>query len=169
MQLRSGQTWRYGLALRNPADLAQALGPLQATDAPGWCRSMLTLFTRARESMRHSKLEHPAVKYLLFPLLLALPAFRLHQHIAYGSTFGEWLTFGAQAWLAGFALWWAGWVIAIAIVAAVLRVLVEAATLVTLKLRPAAALPARRLFERIGLALLFLGPPAWWLARVLRG
>ena len=25
------------------------------------------------------------------------------------------------------------------------------------------------IIERIGMALLFLGPPAWWLARVLRG
>ncbi len=121
------------------------------------------------EAHRLAWLAHPLTRFVLLPILIAIPAFRLHQHIAYGSTFGEWLTFGAQAWLTGFALWWAGWVIAIAIVAAVLRVLVEAATLVTLKLRPAAALPARRLFERIGMALLFLGPPAWWLARVLRG
>ena len=46
-------------------------------------------------------------------LLPAMFAFRLHQHIAYGGTFGEWQTFGATAWLTGAALWWAGWVIGI--------------------------------------------------------
>ena len=166
LQLRSGQTWRYGLALRNPADLAQALGPLQATDAPGWCRSMLTLFTRTRESMRHSKLEHPAVKYLLFPLLLALPAFRLHQHIAYGSSFGEYYSFGLKAYLTTLCLWWATWAIGVATSAALLRMGMESMSLIATLLRPQQASDSRYLIERIGQIALYLGMPLWLVWRM---
>ena len=55
--------------------------------------------------------------------MLALPAFRLHQHIAYGSTFGEYFhTFGLKAYLTTLLLWWATWAIGVATSAALLRV-----------------------------------------------
>ena len=74
-------------------------------------------------------LDRPLVKFGLFPLLLAIPAFRLHQHIAYGSTFGEYHTFGLQAYLTTFALWWAAWAIGVVLCAAALRAAIEAGTL----------------------------------------
>lgn len=157
---------RHALAGADAIALRAAMGRPADPPSPADHYAHATLALRA-EPRRLAWLAHPLTRFVLLPFLIAIPAFRLHQHIAYGSTFGEWLTFGAQAWLTGFALWWAGWAIAIAIVAAVLRMAIEAATLVTLRLQPDLALPARRLFERLGLALLFLGPPAWWLARVL--
>lgn len=166
LQLRTGQKWPYGLALRNPADLSQALGPVQPANAPGWCQSMLTLFTRARESIRHSRLEHPVVKYLLFPLLLALPAFRLHQHIAYGSTFGEYYSFGLKAYLTTLCLWWATWAIGVATSAALLRLSMEALSFIVTLLRPQQAGDSRYLIECMGLAALYLGMPLWLVVRL---
>lgn len=100
-------------------------------------------------------------------LLPAMFAFRLHQHIAYGGTFGEWQTFGATAWLTGAALWWAGWIVGLAVFAAVLRAVVEAACLAMAWGMPARAALARRLLEGGARAVYCLGVPAWLVLRVL--
>lgn len=159
---------RHALVGADAMALRAAMGLHADRPSPADRYAHVALAVRAKHH-RLAWLAHPLTRFVLLPFLIAIPAFRLHQHIAYGSTFGEWQTYGAQAWLTGFALWWAGWAIAIAAVAAVLRAFIEAATLVALRLQPAAALTARRMFERIGMALLFLGPPAWLLARVLLG
>ena len=103
---------------------------------------------------------------MLFPLVPALPAFRLHQHIAYGGTFGEYYTFGLKAYLTTFALWWAAWAIGVVLCAASLRAAIETGTLVAVLLRPGQATDTRRLLERLGLAAFYLGLPAWLLLRV---
>lgn len=181
--IRTLQTWRWplptpgatlhmasgemhALADADAAAIRAALGlaPEPPSGTERWAQAMEAARTEGRP---WAWLAHPVAKFVLLPLAIAVPAFRLHQHIAYGGSFGEWQTFGAQAWLVGFALWWAAWVIAVAMAAAALRALVEAATLLTLTLKPQALLPARRLFERAGLVLLYLGLPAWLLARVL--
>ena len=59
------------------------------------------LLARTRAAVPHGRLDHPLVKFVLLPLLLAIPAFRLHQHIAFGSSFGEFYSFGLAAYLAG--------------------------------------------------------------------
>lgn len=166
LELSSGKKWRYGLALRNPVDLAQALGPALPAATAAWCKSILTLFTRARESIRHGRLEHPAVKFLLFPLLLALPAFRLHQHIAYGSSFGEYYSFGLKAYLSTLCLWWATWAIGVATSAALLRMGMEALSFIATLLRPQHAGDSRYLIERMGLVALYLGMPVWLVVRL---
>ena len=75
------------------------------------------------------------MKFLVFPLLLAVPAFRLHQHIAYGATFGEYYTFGLGAYLTTFALWWATWAMGVVLCAAALRLAVEAGTIAAVLFR----------------------------------
>ena len=100
-------------------------------------------------------------------LLLAIPAFRLHQHIAYGSGFGEYYTFGLAAYVTTFGLWWAAGAIGVVLCAAVLRAGIEVGTLAVLLLRPARAIDARRWLERVGLALLYIGLPAWLLLRII--
>jgi apolipoprotein N-acyltransferase len=119
-----------------------------------------------RLAIRRGRLDRPLAKFVLFPLALAVPAFRLHQHIAYGSAFGEYFSFGLAAYLTTFALWWAAWAIAVVLCAAALRAAIEAGTLAGVILRPAHAVDARRLLERLGLAALYLGLPAWLLLRV---
>ena len=107
------------------------------------------------------------MKFVVFPLLLAIPAFRLHQHIAYGSAFGEYLTFGLAAYLTTFALWWAAWSIGVVLFAGALRTTIEAGTLLVVLLQPRKAADARRWLERLGLAALYLGLPGWLLLRAL--
>lgn len=164
----SGERWRYGLALANPTALAQAVAAANSgttLQAPQPSRG--AAYERAREAIRHGLLDQPLAKFALLPLLLAIPAFRLHQHIAYGSTFGEYYTFGLKAYLTTFALWWAAWAIGVVLSAAALRAAIEAATLLTVLVRPRQATDIRRWVERLGLALLYLGLPVWLLFRAL--
>ena len=110
---------------------------------------------------RHAWLDHPLVKFVLFPLVPALPAFRLHQVIAYGGTFGEYYTYGLKAWLLGLLLWWASWAANLALIATGLRALVEAGTAATVLAAPGHTARVRRGLMTAARALYFVGIPAW--------
>jgi apolipoprotein N-acyltransferase len=114
-------------------------------------------------SVRRGRFDSPWVKFLLFPLLLALPAFHLHQNIAYGGWFGEFYTFGLKAYGLTFAIWWASWSIGVVLCAAALRAVVEAATLLTLAVHLPQTAAVRATLERMALAVLYLGLPGWLL------
>jgi apolipoprotein N-acyltransferase len=103
---------------------------------------------RASSAARHSRVP-------------AAPAHRLRQRL------GEYYTFGLAAYLTTFGLWWAAWAIGVVLCAAVLRAGIEVGTLAVLLLRPARAIDARRWLERVGLALLYIGLPAWLLLRII--
>jgi len=169
LRLRTGERWRHHVAIDHPGGLARALsaaaGAPIATETP----VRAGLYAQASAALARSRLAHPLLKFGLFPLLLAIPAFRLHQHIAYGSAFGEYLSFGLKAWLTTFALWWAAWTIAVVLCAAAVRALIEAGTLAGVLVAPAGAIAARRELERLGLAALYLGLPAWLLVRITGG
>ena len=167
LRLASGKRWRYDLALPRAQALARALAVAGVPPARAGAPSVAARYAIARQAARESRLGRPLVKFGLLPLLLAVPAFRLHQHIAYGATFGEYLTFGLRAWLTTFALWWAAWVIGVVLCAAAVRAAIEAATLAGVVLAPARALDARRVLEGLGLAALYVGLPAWLLLRIL--
>ncbi len=162
LRLRSGQYWRYGLLVPDPAafsaQLAAAGGPA-AAGPRGW-RALVAPATR---------LDHPIAKFVLLPLALALPAFHLHQHIAYGSALGEYYSFGLAAYLSAFGLWWAAWTIGVVLGAALLRTLIESATLLAALLRPGAAGGIRQGLERLGHAALYLALPGWLLFRLFGG
>ena len=162
LELASGQHWRYGLALARPDALARALAPARA-EPP----STVARYAHAAQAWHRSRLAHPLVKFGVLPLLLAIPAFRLHQNIAYGGTFGEYLTFGWQAYLTTFMLWWAAWTVAVVLCAAAVRAAIEAGTLAGVMLAPTRAIGARLALERLGLAALYVGLPAWLLARMV--
>lgn len=159
LRMASGE--RHGI-VADPAALAAALGKAPGRD------SRAVTYANARSGVRRGRLDHPLGKFVLLPLLLAIPAFRLHQHISFGSSFGEIQAFGLLAYLRGFALWWASWAIAVALVATVLRALVEAGALAAVLLRPAAAGDVRRWLHRVGLAVVYLGMPGWLLLRLLQ-
>lgn len=167
VQLASGGRWRYGIAVADPAALARALqsgGGASSQELPAtreWA------YLQARAAVRRGRLDHPVVKFMLLPLALAIPAFLLHQNIAYGSPVGEFYTFGLLAYLKGFALWWAAWIIGVVLFAAVLRAVIEAGTLAALFVRPAAATKVRRGLERLALAALYIGLPGWLMLRLL--
>jgi apolipoprotein N-acyltransferase len=167
VKLASGQRWSQGIALADPAALIRSLvhagGPASLAD--GLSRRA-TLFAQVRAAVPRWRIDHPLVKFVLFPLVPALPAFRLHQHIAYGGTFGEYYTFGLKAYLIALVIWWASWAIGMVIFAAVLRVGIEAGTIIALGLRPDRAADTRNTLEGLGRLLFYLGVPAWLLIRI---
>jgi apolipoprotein N-acyltransferase len=158
LRLASGQDWRYGLALADPQAFARALaeqgGPAPGT-APLW-------WQRPR-----GRLDAPLAKFVLLPLALAIPAFHLHQQIAYGSAFGEYYSFGLGAYLAAFGLWWAAWTIGVVLGAAALRAVIEAGTLLAAVWRPRDAAGIRLGLERLGHFALYLALPGWLAVRAL--
>ena len=104
---------------------------------------------------------HPLGKFGLLPLLLALGTFHLHQHIAYGSFWGEALSFGWPAWFRALGLWWGGWLLAVLLLAAMGRAVVELTCWALGAWQPLQARRWRPLLERLGLSLLYLGLPLW--------
>ncbi len=167
--LATGERWRFGLAMRDPGAFARALaaagGPALAGPAPGapvpapaWLPAPLPPLPRGAG---------PVWKFVALPLALALPAFRLHQLIAYGSAFGELETFGWRAYATTFALWWGAWTVGVVLCAAALRAVVEAGALGVRLWRPARATAARWWLERGALAVLYLGLPGWLVLRLM--
>lgn len=160
LQLAAGR-WRYGLALADPNAFATALaaagGPaLPVRQGPG----------RAQRRVPARWLDHPLAKFVLLPLALAIPAFHLHQHIAYGSALGEYYSFGLKAYLSAFAMWWAAWTVGVSLGAALLRTLIESGTMLAAALRPDHAAGIRQGLERFGHIALYLALPAWLLVRI---
>ena len=170
LRLDSGESFACGIDNNDPAQLAAML---QQAGAPAMAPTRAEAFAladaRARATAPRWRIDHPLIKFALFPLLLALPAFRLHQHIAYGGSFGEYYSFGLPAYLLGLLIWWAAWAIGMSLFAIVLRVLVELGTLPALLLQPARAGTARSALQGIARALYFIGAPVWLLWRMLVG
>lgn len=125
-------------------------------------------YATARARAAWPRLDHPLVKSVLFPLLAALPAFRLHQHIAFGGTFGEYYTYGLAAWLTGLLVWWGAWSIGLMLFAAALRGIVEAGHLAVLHW-PTRAAAVRRTLAALSRVVFYVGLPAWLAVRLLVG
>jgi apolipoprotein N-acyltransferase len=103
----------------------------------------------------------------LFALVPTLPLFRLHQWIAYGGTFGEYYTYGLEAYLLGFAIYWATLTIDLVLYAAALRVVAEAVALPATYLAPARAERVRRVVEVANRVFYYGGVPALLLRHFL--
>ena len=168
--LASGRRWSATIALADPqafASLLTGAGSVATWATPGAQR--LAEFATQRASIHQRWLDHAAIKFLLFPLLPALVAFRLHQHIAFGGTFGELQTYGPIAWFTGLLIWWAAWSLGLMLLAAAMRLLIEATTIAVFFARRAAAPATRRLLERMAHLVYYLGVPAWLVLRLLWG
>ncbi len=164
LRLNSGARWPLGLMLPAAWALADALGvPIreQPASRTWWA------YARSGAQRPPSRLARPAFKFLLLPLLLALPAFQLHQRIAYGSPFGEFYSYGLGAYLKAFALWWAAWTVGVVLCSAAVRAVIEASALAGGLLRPAQADATRARLELLGLLALYLGLPCWLLWRAM--
>jgi apolipoprotein N-acyltransferase len=166
LRLRSGERWHHAVALPHPDGLARALSAAAGAPIASVTPLHAGRYAQASTALARGRLAHPLLKFGLLPLLLAVPAFRLHQHIAYGGAFGEYDTFGLKAYLTTFALWWAAWAIAVVLCAAGVRAVIEAGTLAGVVVAPGRAVAARRELERLGLAALYIGLPAWLLMRI---
>ena len=168
LTLDSGRRWSQGIALRDPAALIDAL--VRAGARPtlsGTLTGRAAAYLRTRLAVPRKAIDRIALKFVLFPLVPALPAFRLHQHIAFGGTFGEYHSFGLQAYVTALLIWWATWAINLTIFAAALRVAIEAGTWLSLVLRPASAIDVRRMLEFLGRLVFYIGVPAWFLMRLM--
>jgi apolipoprotein N-acyltransferase len=170
LRLASGRRLQDGFALADPLALLERLVAAGITrPAPRGAAALAARLARIRASAPRWRVDAPWFKFGLFPLLPALVAFRLHQIIAFGGAFGEWLTYGPKAYLAALLIWWASWSIGLSMLAALLRVGVEAATLATLATREPRAIAARGWLESTARAAYFLGVPAWLALRLLSG
>ena len=168
LRLASGRRWPQGIRIDDPAMLQRALAergsPVRWSDRAD---GDIAVYAEHRARYRHRWLDHAALKFILFPLLPALPAFRLHQVIAYGGPFGELYTYGFTAWLGGLLIWWAAWSLGLMLYAAVLRVLGEAVNLLAIGLASPALPLIRRSTEWVCRAAFYLGAPAWLLLRLV--
>ncbi|MBK8286055.1 MAG: apolipoprotein N-acyltransferase [Ahniella sp.] len=164
----NGKRWSSGLALRDPAQLLAALAvagaPVHWVDEASKSRAD---WAASRAANHHRFFDRTLVKFVLFPLLMALPAFRLHQIIAFGGMFGEYFTYGPGAWLIGLMIWWAAWMIGLMLFAGLLRVVVEVIVAGVGLLRSVAAQQVRRVLEVLVKLIYFVGIPAWFLVRLL--
>ena len=169
LQFVSGRSWGQGIQMADPHALLRALGaagsPVRLDDHS----RRIADFAAARAKSARPWLDHPLVKFVLFPLVPALPAFRLHQHIAFGGTFGEYYTYGLGAWLIGLMIWWAAWSIGLMLFAALLRIASEACALLALWWRPTRAAAVRGSVESLSRLVFYLGVPAWLLLRIVAG
>ena len=160
-------TWRPQAALQ--LKLFAALVLLPQWVAWGWAWAARRRLRAASPALpaaaRPTFWAHPACKFGLLPLVLAGVAFRLHQHIVFGGTWGEWQSLGPQAFLSGFALWWATWLMGVVLCAAVLRAALEGVCWLVQRARPDTAAALRPLLERLSLGLLYAGLPLWLLFR----
>jgi apolipoprotein N-acyltransferase len=170
LEFVSGRRFASGICCADPRALVQALcaagASVQLVDT-AFGRMANYAATRAR-SLR-PRLDHGLIKFGLYPLLPALPAFRLHQHIAFGGTFGEYYTYGLQAWLSGLLIWWAAWAMGLMLYAALLRIFAEIVAGVLIFWRPAQDMDFRQVLEWLLRAAFYLGAPIWLLLRILVG
>ncbi|MCM2336616.1 MAG: apolipoprotein N-acyltransferase, partial [Pseudomonas sp.] len=166
--LAPGRSWSHGLLVAQPQSLLRMLA---AAGAPvrveGRAADALAAFAQARGRARWRWLDHAWVKFAAFPLLPALVAFRLHQVIAFGGPFGEYYSYGPAAYASGLLIWWASWSIGLMLLAAALRVAIEAVALLAAWQRPAGMAATRDALEWLGRLVYYVGVPAWLALRLL--
>jgi apolipoprotein N-acyltransferase len=167
LRLGSGRRWSHGIALADVAGLVDALVRAGARPAFAEVKAGPAALMRVRSAVPRWRIDHPLVKFVLFPMVPAIPAFRLHQQIAFGGPFGEYYTYGLQAYVVAFLIWWASWAIGLVLFAAALRIGIEAGTALSLLLRRARAADVRAVLEAIGRLSFFVGVPVWLLLRLL--
>lgn len=167
--LASGARFAHGIAVADIHALLRLLTEAGSTvRLAGVFATRMADYASTRALATWPRLDHPLVKFVLFPLLPALPAFRLHQHIAFGGTFGEYYTYGLAAWFTGLLVWWGAWSIGLMLFAAVLRIVVETGHLAVLHW-PARARALRRTLAGVSRVAFYLGLPAWLVVRLLAG
>ncbi|HOZ04460.1 MAG TPA: hypothetical protein PLS60_03635, partial [Arenimonas sp.] len=168
LRLASGKRWSRAITVPDPAALLASLvfagGQLAYADPMS---ASAANYARLRQAIPRWRIDHAFLKFVLFPLVPAVPAFRLHQHIAFGGTFGEYYTFGLKAYLIAFAIWWASWAMGMVLFAAFLRIVIETVTAFSMALGNERSIAVRQVLEHLGRAFFYLGVPAWLLIHLV--
>ncbi len=168
LKLASGRRFQYGIACADPVALLHALADAGAPVLFSGARAAaIAEYAALRVRVRKPWLDHPLLKFLLFPLVPALPAFRLHQYIAFGGAFGEYHTYGLEAYLLGLLIWWAAWSIGLMMLAAVLRIVIEGLTLALLAARARNRASLRAALETGARLVFYVGVPVWLVLRMV--
>ncbi len=164
--LRSGRRFAQGLSVSDPdAFIASLEGEGAAPSARESLSGGMAAYLRARNANPPGILEHPALKFVVFSLVPTIPAWRLHQFISYGGTFGEYYTFGLNAYLLGFALWWISFSLSLVFLSAGMRAAVEIGSLAAAFAAPASANAVRRALEIVQRIAFYAGIPVWLILR----
>ena len=159
LYLRSGRRFRYGLQVADPIALSDALGDAGAADVVREvAHHPMAIYARSRP--RPAPWYRPLLAYVVFALVPTIPLFRLHQWVAYGGTFGEYYTYGLQAYVLGFAAHWWTFTIYLVLYAAVLRAVAEAVVLATAYIAPGRVAAVRSIVETVDRVLYFGAVPA---------
>lgn len=166
LEMTSGRLFRYRLQLADPGALIEAL----ASALPA-ARSALdhrsVAHARARQRHAQRRLRYWLLKFGLFPFVLAVLLFRVHQYISYGGPFGEYHRFGLAAYLKSFGLAWAGITALLVVYAGIFRLVAETLTFSLTWALPGRARGLRRAAE-IFCQLVYFGlVPAYVLFRFL--
>jgi apolipoprotein N-acyltransferase len=157
LRLRSGDRLDRALQVADPAALADALADAGApAHVRASARGPAGVYARSRLALRR-RWYHVVLAYVVFPLVPAVPLFRLHQWIAYGGTFGEYWMFGLKAYLLGFAVFWATAAAYLLVYAAVLRAVLEPAVVIAAWCAPGRTPGTRRTVESVDRVLYYGG------------
>jgi apolipoprotein N-acyltransferase len=156
----------HALSLADPGALAERLADAGAGDrVRRAARHPALVWARARRAARR-RWDHPLLKFVAFALVPALPLFRLHQHLAYGGTFGEYYVYGLRPYLFGLGLYWALFAIYLVLYAAVLRAATEVVAVAAAVVAPTHAAWVRRAAEAGHRLLYYGGVPAVLILRL---
>jgi apolipoprotein N-acyltransferase len=168
LRLASGRRFPYALQVADPIAFADALADAGAPDrVRAVSRQPAAIYARSRR-ISSRRWYHPALKFVVFALVPALPLFRLHQWIAYGGTFGEYYTYGLQPYLLGLAIYWSTAAVVLVLWAAVLRAVAEPVVLAIAHFVPAQTPRTRRIVETV-IRILYFGGALLFLLRVFFG
>ena len=169
LRLKSGRRFRYGLQVADPVALIEALADAGAPPhVRAASRHPAAIYARSK-NRAPQRWYHPVLKFVAFALVPTLPLFRLHQWIAYGGTFGEYYTYGLQAYLLAFAIYWATFTVYLMLYAAGLRAVAETIALTVACVAPSRAVIVRRAVEIADRILYYGGVPVVLIRFFLRG
>src|SRR5262245_15084769 len=99
-RMRSGRRLAWGIEAADPTPLVHALDEAGVAGARAASAHPVVVYACARAGISRPLLDHPLVKFALFPLAPAAILFYTHQHIAYGAFLGEYYLLGPGAYLA---------------------------------------------------------------------
>lgn len=146
LRLRSGKRWPQSLRTVDADRLVEAMVAAGASASlRDGLHGVFAAYARACAANAPTWMENPFFKFAFYSLVPTIPAFRLNQWIVFGGTFGEYYTYGLQAYLIGFALWWASWTFCVAVYATGLRLGGELVSVFFAAVAPRVAATSRRL------------------------
>jgi hypothetical protein len=162
LRLASGRPFPYGVQAEDPLPLLEALGRVSPAAVGGAPEHPTTRFAHARSAQSaRGAWRRRALRYGLFPLLPTAVLFRLHQHIAFGGTLGEYHLHGLAAYLRTLLGTWLDVTAHLLLWAALWRLGVEALSLASAwALAPARAPLGRRVGEGLFRLAYYGGVPA---------